>query len=651
MRHHNLLVVICFTILLFLSTINLNAQKWGDYTLYSVQNSTAAYLIDTSGNTYHTWTFATSAQTAYGTYMLPGGTLVRTVNNSNPMGNGGGMTGRVQKVDYSGNVTWDFTYSSSTYCLHHDICPLPNGNVLMISYDVKTSADATAAGCSTTMQQGIWSEKIIEVQPTGSTTGTIVWEWDLWDHLCQSYSSSKANYVTSIVDNPQLMNINYSTTQDWFHMNGLDYNPTLDQIVFSSHNMNSLFIIDHSTTTTQAKTHTGGNSGKGGDFLYRWGNPASYGATGTTDFNIVHDAHWIQTGCPKAGYIAAFNNQGGTGGKSCIDIFQPPLNEYNYNLTLGSAYTPSTYAWRTTYSGTACHDMGNSQHLPNGNVLICIAQSGYIYEIDSNQNTIWSKTISGVSPQAYRYSAAYTTSAAMTVTASANYDTVCSGNPVQLSSTATGSALQYSWVSFPSGFTSNLQNPVVSPTTSAKYVVTVYNGVLSTSDSVYIYVIASTPVISQNGDTLISNSTSGNQWYSLATGIITNATAQNYTPQQTGDYYVIVTSNGCTSDSSNIIHYNYTGISTNNPDNINIKVIPNPFTDNATFIYNLNEITNVRLSISDISGREVKVLFDNKQEKGEHKLIFNAENFTAGVYFYKIDIGNKTKAGKLIITK
>ena len=827
MRHKYLFVIIVFTVIISLSTINVNAQQWGDYTLYSVQNSNTAYLMDTNGTNYHTWTFATTAKTAYSTYMLPGGTLVRTVMaTTNPMGNAGGMTGRVQKVDYNGNVTWDFTYSTSTYCLHHDICPLPNGNVLMISYDVRTSAEVTAAGCSTTLPNGIWSEKIIEVQPTGATTGTIVWEWHLWDHLCQNYSSAKANYVTSIVQNPQLMNINYTTTQDWFHMNGIDYNPTLDQIVFSSHNLNSLFIIDHSTTTAQAATHTGGNAGKGGDFLYRWGNPTSYGATGTTDFNVVHDAHWIQTGCPRAGQLAAFNNKGGTGSKSCIDVIQPPLVDYNYSLTLGSAYTPSTYAWRHTYSGNATQDMGNSQHLPNGNVLVCMAMSGTIYEIDSNQTLLWTKTITGTSPHAYRYSAAYTTSAAMSVSAAADQDTVCSGTTIQLSSTATGSALQYSWVSFPSGFTSNLQNPSVAPTKSTKYVVTVYNGVLSTSDSVYIFVnpvpdtagiISGTSVICQGlgsytyivpsipnatsyvwtlpsgasgssttdsivvsygtsavagnitvsgvnacgngvaaslaisqsniipanagiisgetvvcqgqnnvtytvpnisnatsyiwtlpggatgtsnsnnisisygssaasgnlsvhgsnacgigdssilsitvntapatpsitlmGNTLTSNSTTGNQWYNLASGAITSATAQTYTPQQIGDYFVIVTANGCGSDSSNIIHFDNTGITTVYSDEINIKIHPNPFKNNTTFYYSLNKTTDVRLSIFDLTGRELKVVCDNKQEKGDHKLVIDAENLTAGVYFYKINIGNKSKSGKLIIAK
>ena len=127
--------------------------------------------------------------------------------------------------------------------------------------------------------------------------------------------------------------------------------------------------------------------------------------------------------------------------------------------------------------------------------------------------------------------------------------------------------------------------------------------------------------------------------------------AQTYTPQQIGDYFVIVTANGCGSDSSNIIHFDNTGITTVYSDEINIKIHPNPFKNNTTFNYNLNKTTNVRLSIFDLTGRELKVVFDNKQEKGEHKLDIDAENLTAGVYFYKINIGIKLKSGKLIVTK
>jgi hypothetical protein len=382
------------------------AQQWGLYTLYGLQNQTTTYLIDTNNNNYHTWTHPSTAKTGYGSYLLPGGKLVRSVaNQGNPIGMGGGLTGRVQIVEWDGTVTWDYTYSTSSYCLHHDIHPMPNGNILMIAYDVKSAADLVAAGGDTSMV--VWSEKIIEVKPTGPTTGDIVWEWKVWDHLVQNYNSNASNYAASIIDHPELLNINYGLKKDWLHMNGLDYNPILDQIAWSSHNWNQWFIIDHSTTTAEAASHSGGNSGKGGDILYRYGNPGSYGAPGSTVLNVTHDVHWIPEGVPNAGRLVGFNNRGVSNNQSSVDqIILPTVSNYNYAYTSGTAYLPLTYTERHACNGYSSN-MSNSQQLPNGNMLVCMATAGNIYEIDAAGTTIWTMSVQGNVPQAYRYDACY----------------------------------------------------------------------------------------------------------------------------------------------------------------------------------------------------------------------------------------------------
>ncbi|MCC6448601.1 MAG: aryl-sulfate sulfotransferase [Chitinophagaceae bacterium] len=396
-----ILLIIGFSICAVAAVV---AQKWNGLTLYSTQNSTATYLYDTTGAIVKTWTHSSSSKTGYSTYMEPGGTLVRTIAHSGNSFSGGPVCGEVQKVDYNGNVTWDFVYSTTDYCTHHDICPMPNGNVLLIAYERKTAAQATQAGCSQNIE--IWSEKIVEVQPTGATTGTIVWEWHLWDHLVQSNNSAKDNYATSISDHPELININYNTQTDWIHMNGVDYNPILDQVTFSSHNLNEIYVIDHSTTTAEAATHSGGNSGKGGDILYRWGNPAAYGITGITKtLNVVHDAHWIPEGSPNAGRLVCFNN-GGTSTKSTVDFVDAPVNGYVYNHTAGQAFTPTTYTDRIVSVGKTSNQ-GGSQQLPNGNHLITIALSGIMSETNSGGTSLWTKTASGGVPKAYRYSECY----------------------------------------------------------------------------------------------------------------------------------------------------------------------------------------------------------------------------------------------------
>jgi hypothetical protein len=415
------------------------AQQWGNYTLYSVMNSTAAYLIDTNNAVVNSWTFPTTAKTGYSSYLLPGGTLLRTVSKSGNSFTGGPICGQVQKVDYNGNVIWDYVYSTTNYCSHHDICPMPNGNVLLIAYERKTAAEVSAAGCTQSIE--MWPDKIVEIQPTGPTTGNVVWEWHAWDHLVQNVNSAKANYQTSIIDHPELLNINYNTQKDWMHMNGVDYNPMLDQIAFSSHNLNEWYIIDHSTTTAEAASHLGGNSGRGGDILYRWGHPVNYGATGTSILNVTHDSHWIPEGVPNAGDLVGFNNKGVSSSQSSVDRVITPINGYTYNHVAGTAYSPSTYTSRLACSGYSSN-MGNSQQLPNGNQLVCVATTGLIYEVNPSGTTIWSKQVSGSVPQAFRYDSCYVYNAAPAIpvissnanilesTVAATYQWYLNGQPI-----------------------------------------------------------------------------------------------------------------------------------------------------------------------------------------------------------------------------
>ncbi len=394
--------IISFSLLI---ATNICAQQWNGLTLVSKQNAATSVLVDTAGTTVKT--YSATGSTGYSSYLQPGGTMVRSLKITNSTFSGGGACGAIQKIDASNNVIWTYTVSSSTEYSHHDHCVLPNGNVLIISYESKTQTELTAAGGTVTLA-AIWPEKVIEVMPLTATTGSVVWQWHVWDHLIQNTNSAKNNYQTSIVNHPELLNINYNTSKDWMHMNGIDYNPILDQIVVSSHNLNEWYVIDHSTTTAQAASHTGGNSGKGGDFLYRWGNPLAYQATGTKILNVTHDAHWIPEGQTNEGRLVGFNNGGQTtpSSKSTIDQINTPRSSYNYSITAGSAYSPSTYDSRlvcTAYNS----NMGSSEQYPNGNQLICLAIAGTIYEVNSVGTTLWSYSAGGTCSQAHRYSTCY----------------------------------------------------------------------------------------------------------------------------------------------------------------------------------------------------------------------------------------------------
>ena len=429
MRKRGYLLLKASLVMVMLTAQVAKAQQWGNYTLYAPQNGTTATMIDTTGATYHTWSFAT--QTAYATYLIQGGTLLRSVKKSGVSFSGGPISGEFQKLDWNGNILWDYSYSSTLHCSHHDILAMPNGNVMMIAYDRKTAAEVTAAGC--TYNSEMWPESLVEVQQTGPTTGTIVWEWHLWDHLVQSVNASAANYQSSIVNHPELYNINFNLAKDFMHMNGIDFDPIRNQICFSSHMLNEMYVIDHSTTTAEAASHSGGHSGKGGDFLYRYGNPSAYQASGSTVLNVVHDAHFIPEGVPNAGYLVGFVNNGVSMTQSSVDQVSTPKNGYNYNHTAGLAYTPSNYTLRHACNGHTSNQ-GNAQQLPNGNTLVCMAFLGSIYEVNSAGTTIWTVTPGGTLVHAYRFDDCYINHAAPalpTITASSTDLTSSTGTTYQ----------------------------------------------------------------------------------------------------------------------------------------------------------------------------------------------------------------------------
>jgi hypothetical protein len=372
------------------------------YTLFSPMRSQTTYLIDIFGQQVNSWN--TGYNPGLSGYLLEDGRLLRTGNvGANPTFNGGGSGGAVEIFEWDGTQVWDWQYSENQHRLHHDIEYLPNGNILMIAWELKSEAEAIAAGRNPNLitQGSLWPDEIIEVTPTGPTTGDIVWEWHAWDHLVQDFDSNQANFG-DVGDHPELIDVNQANNgnSDWLHTNGVDYNAELDQILLSVHNLDEIWIIDHSTTTAEAAAHSGGDSGKGGDLLYRWGNPQNYDAGVAADQQLFvqHDARWIEDGFPGADNIMIFSNgQGRPGGNSSsVEEIAPPVDgNGNYTLTPGSAFGPSTTEW--TYAANPANsfyaqNISGAHRLENGNTLITNGPAGTSFEVTPAGQTVWQYT-------------------------------------------------------------------------------------------------------------------------------------------------------------------------------------------------------------------------------------------------------------------
>ncbi|MFZ4414512.1 MAG: T9SS type A sorting domain-containing protein, partial [Bacteroidales bacterium] len=167
--------------------------------------------------------------------------------------------------------------------------------------------------------------------------------------------------------------------------------------------------------------------------------------------------------------------------------------------------------------------------------------------------------------------------------------------------------------------------------------------------TVHVFATPPTPIIHEVGNMLYSNYGVGNQWYN-AVGIISGAVQQSYTPPIVGDYYTKVTLAGITSAASNVIHFPFVGIE-EAIESYGVKVFPIPLTSFTTFYYTLKTNTAVRLSIMDITGKEISVLYDETTAKGDHQIEFQADYLKSGIYFYRLKIGASIVNGKLLICK
>ena len=416
--------------------VKINGDGLADgYIMFAVPNSPYVYLINRRGDVVHEWK---GNYGIFNAFLQSDGSLIQGAEDPDfPVFGFGGPYGRIQKITWDGKMVWDFEYANEQHIVHHDFSVMPNGHILALAYEVESYEDAIANGRKPdkTPKSGPWLEKIIEIEPQGKTGGKIVWEWDLKDHLVQDFDPKKANYDKP-ADHPELLDFNVGIqlpphiTQDsmdilqakgWadrnetadnrgadiFHFNAIRYNADLDQILFSSYYLSEFFIIDHSTTTKEAASHKGGRYGKGGDFLYRWGNPQNYQRGDSTNQQLFgqHDVRWIEKGKPGEGHLTLFDNNhfypfpdsnrhsfDSINYSAVYEIIPPIDSKGNYILEKGKTYGPDKPVW--VYKAPDSLSFWSSfisgaTRMYNGNTFICEGAKGHFFEVTKEGKTVW----------------------------------------------------------------------------------------------------------------------------------------------------------------------------------------------------------------------------------------------------------------------
>ena len=378
-------------------SLSLNAQQsvgiffnkhkaYNGYTLFT--NNEITYLIDNCGYVVNDW--ESDYWCNNGLSLSDEGKLVRQ-GKVPALNVFGGTAGIIEIFNWHGDLEWTYLFNDSVVS-HHDLLLMPNGNILVNVWE-KINGDQ-AASLGRVVPGTFYNEQIWEIKPLENNEAEIVWKWSFIDHVIQDVDANKANFGT-IYDHPERLDINYvvpdvGINEDWLHCNTLGYHEEYDQIVLSARNTSEIYVIDHSTTTEEAASGSGGRYGKGGDFLYRYGNPEAYDHGTPVDRILFqsHDVDWVRHGPYKDDFIV-FNNRYISSLRSRIQIWENPAVDGIYAFSDQDLYGDEEIRWTYDTTGFYSSIMSNAQYLPNGNILTTEGSSGEITEITPEGKSVW----------------------------------------------------------------------------------------------------------------------------------------------------------------------------------------------------------------------------------------------------------------------
>ena len=167
------------------------------------------------------------------------------------------------------------------------------------------------------------------------------------------------------------------------HANGLDYDAINDIIFLSVNYFDEIWVIDHSTTIQESQSDSGGNYNKGGNLIYRFGNPYTYDSLGEKLFDKNHFPNLLEDGVEGEGNVLVYVNGNSTGQSIVYELELPnQLNLYS------NSNNEPTIRWSYMNDELFATKLSGAVRLSNGNTLITESDYG-LWEITPEGEIAW----------------------------------------------------------------------------------------------------------------------------------------------------------------------------------------------------------------------------------------------------------------------
>jgi hypothetical protein len=229
---------------------------------------------------------------------------------------------------------------------------------------------------------------------------------------------------------------------------------------------------------------------------------------------------------------------------------------------------------------------------------------------------------------------------------------VCAGASVTLGAAPVNNNL-YGWKSKPAGFTSDSSNPTITPAGSAIYYLTetIQKTGCTKTDSVAV-IVKPLPkadwTLNYSGKTTYlhatdSSLTAPSYKWTFGDGDTATGHLAKHLYQKNKQYNIslkVTGTNGCVNKYDSLVAIMISSIGQEDNQGFGLTIFPNPFGNTTTLAYNLDKNATVRISLIDITGKEIGLITDIKQIPGKYSIDITADkyNLEQGVYIVRFMI-------------